>query len=355
MDVHLQEVALDHLKTALHHLKKHDHFKTRLLEKVDELQKKNFELVSGIEQLSVLKPSLSHSPLSSFPVVLPSFLIDNNSKLVTIYGDNHTKAGIKPKAGNTFSIFGSSDKEPQVAIITADRSVPSILSKLDTPYYFEITILKLGSIEESGSTCIGFVGEGDSMKGALGSSSNSYGLNILQQKAYNNNKGQPYPGMYHNGGKYGCGWDQKNGLIFFTVDGLCGGTVFRDVKGKLKPAISLSGPGTEVVVNFGTTPFVYDVNIDWKYFREIEIKVEECEEKGLCSYVATSTLYFPQFMFGCKTCELVGHYGMCEVCAQVCHAGHDLVPAKLTPQFFCDCGNLTDEKKKNLCKCLKEH
>lgn len=40
----------------------------------------------------------------------------------------------------------------------------------------------------------------------------------------------------------------------------------------------------------------------------------------------------------CYTCGLVDSKGCCSACAQVCHAGHDLVYSTHS-RFFCDCGS----------------
>lgn len=67
---------------------------------------------------------------------------------------------------------------------------------------------------------------------------------------------------------------------------------------------------------------------------------------------------FPSFpRYNCYTCGLTFERGCCNVCALVCHAGHDVGYSKFS-SFFCDCGGETSKslnalKKSSPCLCLK--
>ncbi|KAF6779397.1 hypothetical protein AHF37_01089, partial [Paragonimus kellicotti] len=69
----------------------------------------------------------------------------------------------------------------------------------------------------------------------------------------------------------------------------------------------------------------------------------------VCTYTATQQAYCEQSWYHCHTCRLAQSSGVCSVCAQVCHAGHDLSYAKLGP-FFCDCGALKESSRR--CRAL---
>jgi len=280
-----------------------------------------------------------------------------------IYGEYLNIVGLGKTKSITsgFSLFNSNPSQPatemQSCIVTGDKPVTKILSNFtDVPYYFEVTVLKPGNMDESGIS-IGFVEEHHNLKGILGQTPGSYGYDVFKQKIYGPKlePNKSFPGQPRTVGTYGCGWDHKEGLIFFMGDGFCGGTFFRGIGGPLVPAVCLSSGGAEVTVNFGTSPYCWDVSRFWKPFRETESKFEQCISEAICTFNATGTNYFPQLMFGCKTCRLTGNYGMCEVCATVCHAGHDIVIPRLAPGFFCDCGHLSSEKTKDFCKCLKKN
>ena len=46
---------------------------------------------------------------------------------------------------------------------------------------------------------------------------------------------------------------------------------------------------------------------------------------------------------------MVANNGVCEHCAKMCHAGHEIIYAKYAP-FFCDCGAKGD----GFCNALSE-
>lgn len=45
-----------------------------------------------------------------------------------------------------------------------------------------------------------------------------------------------------------------------------------------------------------------------------------------------------QHVWGCRTCGIMGEFGICNVCAERCHAGHQLVDRGVWSSFSCDCG-----------------
>lgn len=73
---------------------------------------------------------------------------------------------------------------------------------------------------------------------------------------------------------------------------------------------------------------------------------------SLCMYVTCGAVCYPWGQvchmsmsqhvgivcrYFCYTCGLVDSKGCCSACAQLCHAGHDLVYSTHS-RFFCDCG-----------------
>ena len=65
---------------------------------------------------------------------------------------------------------------------------------------------------------------------------------------------------------------------------------------------------------------------------------------GNCTFSYLRASYIGQRFYHCLTCGLTNHTGCCEICARVCHAGHDvrLIPDSDPPSMnyasFCDCG-----------------
>lgn len=72
-----------------------------------------------------------------------------------------------------------------------------------------------------------------------------------------------------------------------------------------------------------------------------EDEEDEGEDEELCSKLCTFTLTAQEFInqhwYHCHTCNMIEGEGVCTVCAQVCHRGHDVTYAK-QGSFFCDCG-----------------
>jgi len=192
-------------------------------------------------------------------------------------------------------------------------------------------------------------------KGILGKIPHSYALEVFPQRLYGPRiAARSFCGNRTFSGTYGCGWDQKDQVIFFTVDENCGGSGFRKVVStNLKPAICFTTSGVEVSVNFGVSQFVCDPRKYWEPYRAIERDIHNCLDSGICTFSVTNEEYFPQLMYHCKDCNLEGNLGMCEVCVKICHAGHNVTTPTAAVGFFCDCGSLTSSKQKTFCKALK--
>ncbi|KAI9682153.1 MAG: hypothetical protein M1817_000207 [Caeruleum heppii] len=72
--------------------------------------------------------------------------------------------------------------------------------------------------------------------------------------------GRDYGPKFSTSDVIGCGINFRTGNAFFTKNGLCLGTAFRDIKGRYYPAVGLKKPGEHIRVNFGQTPFVFDID-----------------------------------------------------------------------------------------------
>jgi len=69
----------------------------------------------------------------------------------------------------------------------------------------------------------------------------------------------------------------------------------------------------------------------------------------VCTFTASGSNFMEQHWYFCYTCELTNSKGMCSVCAQVCHKGHDVVYSRYS-RFFCDCG--AGSVRSGSCQCL---
>ncbi|KAH9392408.1 hypothetical protein TYRP_005484 [Tyrophagus putrescentiae] len=66
---------------------------------------------------------------------------------------------------------------------------------------------------------------------------------------------------------------------------------------------------------------------------------ELCEK--LCTFTETQKEFINQHWYHCHTCKMLDGVGVCNVCAQVCHRGHDVTYSK-HGSFFCNCGASED-------------
>ncbi|KAI9810242.1 MAG: hypothetical protein M1827_006376 [Pycnora praestabilis] len=73
--------------------------------------------------------------------------------------------------------------------------------------------------------------------------------------------GKKYGPQFSTADVIGCGVNFRTGCAFFTKNGVNIGIAFRDLKGaKLYPSVGMKKPGEHLRVNFGQTPFVFDID-----------------------------------------------------------------------------------------------
>ena len=80
-----------------------------------------------------------------------------------------------------------------------------------------------------------------------------------------------------------------------------------------------------------------------------EYLISHSEELGTqfyrtCTFRLTSAkkTKLKQVWYHCNTCNMIGNEGVCNACAKICHADHDVVYANYNTKFFCNCGNKQD-------------
>ena len=76
--------------------------------------------------------------------------------------------------------------------------------------------------------------------------------------------GKVYASTYTTGDHIGCCLDFREGIAFYTKNGVRLATAFRNLKPEeemrdLYPMVGLRSPGEHVRVNFGKDPFVFDI------------------------------------------------------------------------------------------------
>ena len=82
---------------------------------------------------------------------------------------------------------------------------------------------------------------------------------------------------------------------------------------------------------------------------EAALHQQQQDDSKLCTFTISKKEFMTQHWYYCHTCKFVDRIGVCTICANVCHKGHDLSYAKFG-SFFCDCGAKEDQS----CKALKK-
>lgn len=157
--------------------------------------------------------------------------------------------------GLSVTYSGPGREEKDAASVRADVSIPTSGLGL---YYFEITIADHG---DTGRIGIGLCARNVRLEKMPGWESGSYayhgddGMLFLRTGA----SGTPYGPKYGTGDVIGCCWDLVDNTVFFTKNGKHLGTAFRSLSGTLYPTIGMQSMGGRVKANFGTDPFVFDI------------------------------------------------------------------------------------------------
>jgi Ran-binding protein 9/10 len=150
---------------------------------------------------------------------------------------------------------GSGREDKDAAAVRADAPVPQ--SGL-AAYYFEVVVDNAGT---TGRVGVGLCEKNVKLDKMPGWELGSYGYHgddgcTFQENSHN---GERYGPKYGTGDVIGCCWDLVDDLVFFTRNGRPLATAFRSLKGVLYPTIGMQTKGGRVTVNFGASPFSFDI------------------------------------------------------------------------------------------------
>ncbi|APA16084.1 hypothetical protein sscle_16g108540 [Sclerotinia sclerotiorum 1980 UF-70] len=172
------------------------------------------------------------------------------------------------------------DRDNEASAIRTDHPMPPQCGI----YYFEVTILSRK--REDSSIGIGFSTKQVSISRLPGWEPDSWAYHGDDGHGYaGQNTGKPYGPSFTTDDTIGCGVNFSTGSAFFTKNGDHLGIAFRDIKGKLFPSVGMKKPGEHVRVNFGQSPFVYDI--------DGMISKEERQIKKEIASTSTSKLHPP--------------------------------------------------------------
>ncbi|KAM0344687.1 hypothetical protein ACHAPU_007282 [Fusarium lateritium] len=160
------------------------------------------------------------------------------------------------------------DRDHEASAVRADHYMPPQCGI----YYFEVEVT--AAKRDDATIGIGFATKTATLSRPVGWEPEAWGYHGDDGRCFTGqNIGRHYGPLYNIGDVIGCGVNFKENNAFFTKNGVKIGTAFHDVaRGKLYPAISIKKPGEAICVNFGKTPFIY--NID-DLMREERLKVHK--------------------------------------------------------------------------------
>ncbi|RYP79449.1 hypothetical protein DL769_002958 [Monosporascus sp. CRB-8-3] len=156
---------------------------------------------------------------------------------------------------------GTREHDYEVCSIRADNPIPPQVGL----YYFEVTIVSevhpLQRRQSEATVCVGLSSKNVALSRPPGWEAESYGYHGDDGETYNQqNTGKRYGPRFGMGDTIGCGVNFRTKTVFFTKGGQNLKTAFRDVKGKLYPTVGVKKAGEHIRVNFGQTPFIFDID-----------------------------------------------------------------------------------------------
>ncbi|PQE25365.1 SPRY domain-containing protein [Rutstroemia sp. NJR-2017a BBW] len=147
------------------------------------------------------------------------------------------------------------DRDYEACAIRADHPMPPQCGI----YYFEVTIMSRK--REESSIGIGFSSKAVPLSRLPGWEPESWAYHGDDGHSFCcQSSGKHYGPPFSTDDTIGCGVNFRTGAAFFTKNGDHLGTAFREIKGKLFPSVGMKKSGEHIRVNFGQSPFVYDID-----------------------------------------------------------------------------------------------
>ncbi|KAI3325886.1 ran-binding protein [Xylariaceae sp. AK1471] len=164
--------------------------------------------------------------------------------------------GLEVKYNASLRTTREREQDHEMCGIRADHAMPAQAGI----YYFEVTLLSKRRDETT--VCVGFLGKNVTLTRPPGWEPESWGYHGDDGDIYSGgNVGKKYRDTTFSAGDViGCGVNFRTGQAFFTKNGKDLEVAFRDIKGKLYPAVGIKKAGEHIRVNFGQGPFVFDID-----------------------------------------------------------------------------------------------
>ncbi|CAN0928193.1 Ran-binding protein M homolog [Linum grandiflorum] len=147
-----------------------------------------------------------------------------------------------------------STSKGQICLVQANKTVPVNTKR----FYFEIQVKNVNS--NTSGTSIGYTNERSNLSNFMGLEANSVGY--LGQNGFvyvGGRRNDTLLPTFGTNDVVGAGVSFASNEFFFTKNGALVGTTSKDFDCQLFPTVGIYGLDTEVEVNFGHKPFVYEV------------------------------------------------------------------------------------------------
>nr|POE59283.1 ran-binding protein 9 [Quercus suber] len=153
--------------------------------------------------------------------------------------------------GPTFSTKNDSE----AASTRADHPMPKEVGL----YYYEVTVLTRG---KEGGLAVGFSTRSAQLNRLPGWEAESWAYHSDDGSSFTGaSTGKTYGPEYGSQDVIGCGVNFKTGNAFFTKNGVFLGNAFTGIKSDhIYPSVGIKKAGEQLRVNFGRTPFVFDID-----------------------------------------------------------------------------------------------
>ncbi|KAK5000864.1 hypothetical protein LTR66_000353 [Elasticomyces elasticus] len=221
---------------------------------------------------------------------------DLSRGLPSRWNENDKANGLEILAdGSEVKFTGSTRTSDDAVAVRSDNPMPKECGL----YYYEVTVLSKG---KEGLIGIGFSSSKVPLQRLPGWEPESWAYHGDDGYSFAcTASGKPYGPRFSTQDVIGCGINFRTGCAFFTKNGIMLGNAFKDVKGDklLYPSVGMKKPGEHLRVNFGQTPFVFD--IDGMMLDEADIVRSEIEKTPI-------TLLHPQLGENALIDELIAQY-----------------------------------------------
>ncbi|KAK5134671.1 hypothetical protein LTR08_006186 [Meristemomyces frigidus] len=180
---------------------------------------------------------------------------DRSHPLPSRWNEDDKMSGLEILADGTEVRFGGVTKtSDEAASIRSDHPMPRECGM----YYFEVTILSRG---KDGMIGIGVSGKRANLNRLPGWEGDSWAYHGDDGFSFAcTASGKAYGPRYSSQDTIGCGVNFRTGNAFFTKNGVYLGVAFTGMRNHgLYPSIGIKKPGEHLRVNFGRTPFVFDI------------------------------------------------------------------------------------------------